>query len=115
MAFRKWTSIITIRVLLVGVTAGVAVGVPKFGPFLSLIGCVCFGVMGFVAPACLAIHIHNQHDAYRKKTAKKLKLLRNGGEVFLCVLIIVIGLGVGGYGSYTSVQAIMNGDETGGH
>ena len=118
--FSKWLTIIMVRLVLVAGTAVLAITIPKFGPFLSLIGFLAFGIMGFVAPSAIALHVHNVHAKHAKQNmdpalAKKVKTFRFPVEQCFIVCVAILGCCVSIFGTIMSVRSIMAGDDEGGH
>ncbi|CAN1179003.1 Amino acid transporter AVT1C [Linum perenne] len=90
---RSYFLIISIRTLLVISTLVVAISVPFFGPVLSLIGSLLTMFVTLILPC-----------------ASYLSILRNKVnryQIWLCLLIITVGLISSAFGTYSAVLSIV--------
>ncbi|XP_073975771.1 solute carrier family 36 member pathetic isoform X1 [Rhodnius prolixus] len=86
-----------VRTILTFTTVAVAVAVPQIGPFLGLIGALCFSLLGIVIPALIEI-----------VTYWDTGLGRCYWIVWKNILVGTFGLLALGFGSYTSIVDIIS-------
>ncbi|GLH03888.1 Proton-coupled amino acid transporter-like protein pathetic [Gryllus bimaculatus] len=85
------------RVIVVAITVGIAAAVPNLGPIISLVGAVCFSILGLLVPA--AIEIAACYDGM---------LGRWNWILIKDVIIIILALLALVSGSYTSILEIID-------
>ncbi|XKL59593.1 hypothetical protein PGB90_000609 [Kerria lacca] len=81
------------RTFLVFISVLIAVIVPKIGPFVSLIGALCFSFLGILFPVIIEI------VTYWETTSMTKLILRN-------FVVIIFGIMALGFGTYTSLLDI---------
>ncbi|XP_067001806.1 proton-coupled amino acid transporter-like protein pathetic [Anabrus simplex] len=85
-----------IRTALVTASVALAVAVPTIGPFIALIGALCFSILGLVVPALIEIVTFWEHGL----GPGRWRLWKN-------FLMIAFGFMALSFGSYTSILAII--------
>jgi proton-coupled amino acid transporter len=89
------SELLVVECILFGVAVVLAVAVPTISPFISLIGALCFSILGLIVPAFIEVITYWDNGLGRWRW----RLWKN-------VVVSVFGLMALLFGSYTSIKEI---------
>jgi hypothetical protein len=86
--------LVYIKILMVFVAVILAVAVPTIGPFIALIGSLCFSILGLICPAMIELVTFweegkGPYTVNTKKKKKKKKLLVINSPYYIDDIIIL--------------------------